>query len=301
MNVLKPPAISWGQVLRLSLKEASKDDVLGCSAQLSYYFFLALFPMLVSIISVMSVFGHADATREALLSFLGTILPGSASELIQKTITEVVQGAGGLKMSFGIIFSVWSASAGMSAIMDTLNAEYEVSESRSFIRRNVTAIGLSIACAVLTVCAVSVVLGGASPALAFAFGGAAWLKIVVWAVALALVLLGFALIYYFAPDVKEQKWHWITPGALAGLTLWLLVSLGLRIYLHFFDRYSATYGSLGAVIVLLLWFYLTGASVLMGAEINSVLEDAAADSGAPDAKHAGQKAPNQRAAAAKAG
>ena len=203
-------------------------------------------------------------------------------------------------MSFGIIFSLWSASAGMSAIMDTLNAECEVSESRSFIRRSATAVGLSIACAMLMVCAVTIVLAGGSPAQAFSFEtSSVLLRVAMWPIALALVLLAFTIIYYFAPDVKNQKWHWITPGAVVGLTLWLVVSLALKLYLHYFDRYSATYGSLGAVIVLLLWFYFTGASVLMGAEINSVLENAAADAGEPDVKHEGEKVPNEKAAAAR--
>jgi membrane protein len=222
--------------------------------------------------------------------------------LIQKTLLEVIQGAGGLKMSFGILFSLWSASAGMSAIMDTLNAEYEVSEGRSFIRRSATAVGLSIACATLMVCAVTIVLAGGSTTQVFSFGtSSVLLRMALWPIALGLVLLAFALIYYLAPDVKDQKWHWVTPGALVGLALWLLVSFALKAYLHYFDRYSATYGSLGAVIVLLLWFYLSGASVLMGAEINSVLENAAADAGEPDAKHEGEKTPDQKAAAARAG
>jgi membrane protein len=300
--ITKPKNVSWKEIFRQTLKEANEDDILGRSAQLSYYFFLGLFPALISIIAVMSVFGHADYMRERLLGFLAVVLPGSASELIQKTLTEVIQGAGGLKMSFGIIFSLWSASAGMSAIMDTLNAEYEVSESRSFIRRGVTAVGLSVACAALIVCAVTIVLAGGSTTQSFPFDtSSVLLRIALWPIAMALVLFTFAMIYYFAPDVKDQKWHWVTPGALTGLGLWLLVSFGLKAYLHFFDRYTATYGSLGAVIVLLLWFYLTGASVLMGAEINSVLENAAADAGEPDAKHEGEKAPNQKAAAARAG
>jgi membrane protein len=300
--ITKPKNVSWLEIFRRTFKEANEDDVLGRSAQLSYYFFLALFPMLISIISVMSLFGHADYMRETLLGFLARVLPGSASGLIQKTLMEVIRGAGGLKMSFGIIFSLWSASAGMSAIIDTLNSAYEVPEGRSFLRRNATAIGLSIACAVLLVCAVTIVLAGASPAQAFSSGtSAALLRIGLWPIALALVLLAFALIYYFAPDVKDQKWHWVTPGALVGVALWLAVSFALKIYLHYFDRYSATYGSLGAVIVLLLWFYLSGASILMGAEINSVLENAAADAGEPEAKHEGEKAPKEKAAAAGAG
>ena len=296
--IRKPKGVTWSEILRRTFKEASADDILGRSAQLSYYFFLALFPMLISIISVMSIFGHADYIREKLLGFLAIVLPGSASELIQKNLIEVIQGAGGLKMSFGIIFSLWSASAGMSAIMDTLNAEYEVTEGRSFIRRSATAVSLSVACAVLMVCAVTIVIAGGSTAQIFSLGSSSLLRIALWPVALALVLFGFALIYYFAPDVKDQKWHWITPGALVGLALWLVVSFCLKAYLHFFDRYSATYGSLGAVIVLLLWFYLSGASVLMGAEINSVLEDAAADAGEPDAKHEGEKKSSEKSAAA---
>jgi membrane protein len=299
--ITKPKDVSWKEILRRTLKEANEDDILGRSAQLSYYFFLGLFPALISIIAVMSVFGHADYMRARLLGFLAVVLPGSASELIQKTLTEVIQGAGGLKMSFGVIFSVWSASAGMSAIMDTLNAEHEVSEGRSFFRRSATAVGLSIACAILMVCAVTIVLAaGSNQSLPFD-ASSVLVRIALWAIAMALVLLAFAMIYYFAPDVKDQKWHWVTPGALTGLALWLVVSFGLKIYLHFFDRYTATYGSLGAVIVLLLWFYLTGASVLMGAEMNTVLENAAADAGEPDAKHEGEKAPNQKAAAARAG
>jgi membrane protein len=101
--------------------------------------------------------------------------------------------------------------------------------------------------------------------------------------------LAFALIYYFAPDVKDQKWQWITPGSVIGVLLWLLVSFGFRIYLHFFDSYGATYGSLGAVIILMLWLYLTGAAVLIGGEINAEIEHAAAEAGVPEAKQRGEK------------
>src|ERR1700730_9313360 len=146
----------------------------------------------------------------------------------------------------------------MSAIMDTLTAEHEVHETRSFIKRNAVALGLTLAVAILLTGAVTIVLAGGPTAEAFSGGIVKMaIKIAQWPVAIALGLLGFAVVYFFAPDVKEQKWHWIMPGAVAGVALWLAVSFALKIYLHFFDRYSATYGSLGAVIVLLLWFYLT--------------------------------------------
>jgi membrane protein len=229
-----------------------------------------------------------------LTQFLADTLPPSAAELIQKTLTEVSEAGSASKISFSIIFSVWTASAGMSAIMDCLNAEYEVTEGRGFIRKSLTAIGLTGVCAILLISALTIVLGVDSPVAALSSGIAKLaLKIILWPLALGLVLLVLALIYYFAPDVKEQEWHWITPGAAAALFLWFVASFGLKIYLHFFDSYDATYGSLGAVIILLLWFYLTGAAVLFGAEINSVLEDAAAQEGDPNAKAKGQKDPEQ--------
>jgi membrane protein len=115
-----------------------------------------------------------------------------------------------------------------------------------------------------------------------------------WALAqvplvLLFVLLAFALIYYYAPDLLDQKWYWITPGSVAGVVLWLLVSSILRIYLRHFDSYSLTYGSLGAVIVLMLWFYLTGVAILLGGKINAEIENAAAQAGIPEAKQHGEK------------
>jgi membrane protein len=107
------------------------------------------------------------------------------------------------------------------------------------------------------------------------------------------MILAFALIYYFAPDLRDQKWQWLTPGALIGVVLWLLVSLGFRVYLEFFDSYSKTYGSLGAVIILMLWLYFTGAAVLIGGEVNSEIENAAAERGAPEAKERGEKSPQE--------
>jgi membrane protein len=110
------------------------------------------------------------------------------------------------------------------------------------------------------------------------------------------MLLGFALVYHFAPDIREQKWKWVTPGAVFGVTLWILASLAFRLYLSYFDSYAKTYGSLGAVIVLMLWFYVTGIAILVGGEVNSEIEHAAAERGAADAKERGEKAPGEKEA-----
>jgi membrane protein len=118
-------------------------------------------------------------------------------------------------------------------------------------------------------------------------------KILQWPIVLASMLFAFAIIYYFAPDVRDQKWIWITPGAAIGIALWLLVSLGFRLYLEFFDSYSKTYGSLGAVIVLMLWLYFTGAAVLIGGEVNAEIENAAAQVGVADVREKGEKKPGE--------
>jgi membrane protein len=120
---------------------------------------------------------------------------------------------------------------------------------------------------------------------------AAWIlvKILQWALALAFVVFAFATIYYFAPNVHEQHWYWITPGSVVGVVLWAAGSVVMRLYLHFFNSYSKTYGSLGAVIILMLWFYLTGLSFLIGSQINATIEHAAAEHGHIEAKAPGEK------------
>jgi membrane protein len=161
-------------------------------------------------------------------------------------------------------------------------------------------IGLTIALSVLIITALGLVVGGGRIAdwlvHAYSLGSmfAVTWKVVQWPVVLAFMVLAFALIYYFAPDVREQSWQWLTPGAALGVVIWLLVSLGFRLYLHFFNSYSKTYGSLGAVIILMLWLYFTAAAILIGGEVNAEIEHAAAEQGAPDAKEKGEKAPDDR-------
>ena len=163
-----------------------------------------------------------------------------------------------------------------------------------------TAIGLTLALTFLILSALMLVLFGGKVAdllaINFGFGDlftVSW-KVVQWPIVLAFMLLAFALIYYLAPDLLDQKWIWITPGSVTGVALWLLVSFGFKLYLHFFNSYCNTYGTLGAVIILMLWFYLTGAAILIGGEVNSEIENAAAESGDPQAKEKGEKAPGMK-------
>jgi membrane protein len=276
MGLFKPASLTWKELLVQTARRIEKDDVLGRSAQLSFYFFLALFPLLICILGLLGMFSRAGRDiQHGLFDILINVLPWSAWNLVQQTLAEISQSNSGSKLSLGIIVSLWSASAGMSAVMDTLNAQAAVPETRSFIKRTAIAAALTVAAALVLLVAVVIVLLGDFAAEYFLQGiGTVIWKFAQWPIATTLILFDFALIYHFAPDAKDCKWRWITPGAVSGLILWMAVSLGLKTYLHFFNTYTATYGSLGGVTILLLWFYLTGAALLIGAEINTVIEDA---------------------------
>jgi membrane protein len=266
--------VSTIEIAKRTWAEIRADDVFGRAAQLAYYFFLALFPFLICVIASLSIFGRADRGR-ALLGVLFThILPATADELIDKTIIEVIQSSGPLKMSFGVVFSLWSASMGMTAVMDTLNAAYKVKETRPSIKQYAIAIGLTVGLAILVVLFLLIVVSGDQIVGSFAPGNivaTAW-KITQWPFAFAAVLLALALTYHFAPDLKNRRWHLITPGSIAAVLLLIAVSIGLRVYVRCSGGYSAIYGSLGAVIVLLMCFYLGGVAILAGGALNGVLE-----------------------------
>lgn len=278
--------------------DIGRDKIFSHAAELAYYFLLALFPLLLFLTSVIGlVIGSGTGLRHSLFNYLGQVLPASASQLVSNTMLEVSSASGGGKISFGILAALWAASNGMGAISESLNAAYHVEESRPWWKQRLTALGLTIVLAVLIISALVMVLyggrivDGLAATYGFGFVFVALWKILQWPLVLVFLLLAFALVYYWAPDLSDQDWRWVTPGSTVAVGLWLLVSFGFRLYLHFFNSYSKTYGSLGAVIVLMLWFYLTGASILIGGEINSDLEDLAARTGAPGAKKKGEKQP----------
>jgi membrane protein len=291
--------LKWTELAKRVWSEAQEDDVFGRAAELSYYFLLALIPLLLFLTSLIGVvIGSGTGMRHRLFNYLAQVMPPSAFQLIDSTMYEISQSSGGGKLSFGILAALWAASNGMGAITQSLNVAYDLKETRPWWKQRLVAIGLTLALAILIISALTLVLYGdhIADAIAGVFGFSsffklAW-KILQWPIALAFMLFGFALIYYFAPDLREQKWTWLTPGAAIGVALWLLVSFGFRIYLNYFDSYSKTYGSLGAVIILMLWLYLTGAAILFGGEVNSEIENAAAKAGDPEAKEKGEKSPD---------
>ena len=306
-SLWKLGGLGWRELGKRVWSEVQEDNVFGRAAELSYYFLLALFPFLIFLTSIIGiVLGSGTGTRHALFDYLARIMPPSAFQLISNTMYEVTESTGGGKLSFGILAALWAASNGLGAITESLNTAYDLKESRPWWKQRLTAIGLTIALSILIIGALILVVAGGRIAewLAAQYGlgpvfPLGW-KIIQWPVVLACMTFAFALIYYLAPDFREQAWQWLTPGAVIGVALWLLVSLGFRIYLHYFNSYSATYGSLGAVIILMLWLYFTGAAVLIGGEVNSEIENAAAKQGDPEAKEKGEKAPDEKNGAVQA-
>lgn len=265
---------SLTEIAKRTWAEIRADDVFGRAAQLAYFFFLALFPFLICVVAALSVFGTADRGRALLFDLFARLLPAPAYELIVTTFNQILTSSGPLKMSLGIVASLLSASVGMSAMMDTLNTAYKMRETRSLVRQYAVAIGLTLAMGILTVIAILTVVIGDNVAHALALPrgvSIAW-HIVEWPLAVVLLLFAFAVTYNLAPDLKNRRWQWISPGAVTGVLLLVLVSTGLRIYLHFSGGYNATYGSLGGVIVLLLCFYISGIAFLSGGALNGVLE-----------------------------
>jgi membrane protein len=254
-------------------------NVLGRAAQLSYYFLLALFPLLIFLVTLLGYFASAGSQlRDSLLSYLGNVMPYSAVTLVHVTLDEVTASRGSGKLSFSLLAALWVASSGMGAISDTLNTAYNLKETRPWWKVRMVSVVLTVALAVLILTALAIVLYGGRLGDAIAnsvgFGTAftvTW-RLLQYPIMLFFVYLTFELIYYFAPNHRRGKWRWISGGTLIAVTFWLLASFGFRIYLHFFNSYSLTYGSLGALIVLMLWFYMTGVAVLVGGEVNSELE-----------------------------
>ena len=271
-------------VLKRSAKAFVDDNLVSRAAELGYYFLFALFPMLLSASSILGIVAKkASTVYVGLLNYLAIVIPHQAFQMVIDTFNQTTAAATGGKFIFGLAAALWSASVGFAAIQDTANIVYKVRETRPYWRAKLEAIGVTILLILVISSALFVMLAADylirrimdfTRNHMLAVAEVALIHVVAWLCVLALLMLLFALIYYFAPDVKNKYWHWLTPGAAIGIIGWLVASMGLRIYLHYATSYTAAYGSLGAVIILLTWFYITGLMILAGAEINSEIQAA---------------------------
>lgn len=267
-------------------------NVMDRAAALSYYLLLALFPLLIFLSSVLGAYFLSDFhLYQKMLDYLARLMPPMAYSLVSSTMNEVIKAAGGGKLSFGFLLALWTASAGTSAIIDGLNAAYAVTDPRPWWRVRLRAITLTVVTALLALTALGLIVSGDSILQWLGWEWSPGQAVAQWLVIGLFLLTALIVTYRHGPNLKQQRWQALVPGSLVALGTWLLISLILRIYLRFFNTYSHTYGSLGAVIVLLLWLYLTGIAILLGAEVNSEIEHAAAAAGAAEAKAPGEVEP----------
>jgi membrane protein len=285
--------LSWGELLKRTVKDAGDDDCLGLAAQLAYYFFLSLFPAVLFLLALASFFPLDNFTDDVIRT-LRPIAPREVLSLLEDQLRRLSNADSGGILTIGILGALWSSSAAVVAIIGSLNRAYDIEEGRPWWKVRLTAVGLTIALAFFLLVSFTLVVAGPSIAeylaSAFGFGTAfewTW-KILQWPLAFGLASTAIGLVYYFAPDA-EQDWVWITPGAVLGTLLWVLVSLLFRFYVVNFADYNATYGAVGGVMVLMLWFYLSSLSILMGAELNAEIEHASPYGKDPGEKRVGER------------
>ncbi len=272
--------LTWRELLKRTYREVQEDNGLGLAAQLAYYFFLALFPSLLVLIALASFLPAQDLVERG-VGLLRGVAPQDVIGIVRDQLMRIGNSEEGGLLTFGLVAALWSSSASMVALIDALNRAYDVTDTRPWWRQRLTAILLTIGVSVFIL--VSAVLVIAGPQLADWLtarvgldAAVAWAwKILQWPLVFALVATGIGLIYYFAPNV-EQDYVWLTPGSVLATALWLASSLGFRAYIVNFGSYNETYGAVGGVMVLMLWLYLSGLVIVIGAELNSEIAHAAA-------------------------
>jgi membrane protein len=285
--------LSWSELVKRTWQETLADDVFNLAAQQAYYFFFALFPALLALISLASFF-PVDNLIDEVQALLGRVAPPDVIKIVSVQIDKIADGNAGGMLTIAFVFTLWSSSSALVSLASTLNAAYDITESRPWWKVRLTAIGLTVGLAFFILLSMTLIIAGPTIAerIADAVGlgpafTIAW-KILQWPVVFALIATAMALVYYVAPDA-EQDWIWITPGSVLATFLWIVISLGFKFYLANFANYNETYGAIGGVMVLLLWFYVSGIALLVGAELNAEIEHAS-----PHGKDVGERVPGEK-------
>lgn len=258
------------------------NDAVGRASQLAFDFLFALFPLILLMLTMFGTFASRSADlRNSFLSYFSNFLPSGAFQVLQTTTDELASHASGGKLTIGAAAVIWFSSGGIASMISALHLAYQMQDRRSWFKVRGIAIVLTLFMSALMLTALLLVLVSGD---VFDWIGARLRleplvvelgKIFQWPAAIVFVMLSYSLVYYAGPTLIGRRWHWITPGSAFGTLLWFLASLGLRTYLYFYNTYSTTYGSLGAVMILLVWLYVSGLSFLIGGEINAEIERAA--------------------------
>lgn len=269
--------LSLRELLRRTTRESWQDAVFGQGGRMAFYHFLALFPSLLLFLTLDTRFPHLSASMGSGLAALSSqILPEQVSQLLKETINQLNGKAlSGIQLLSSGAGALWASLNGTWAMIYGLNRAYEVEERRSWLKLTMTITGLTAWLAASG--AIAVFLIFCCSRIEAHFGAWAMLgETLQWAVLSTLLLLSFAVLYRFAPNLRDHEWRWSTPGALCAFVIWVGATLAIRLYFDHVNDYSRSYGHLNRVVMLLLWLYVTNGAILIGGEMNSEIEKAAA-------------------------
>jgi membrane protein len=275
-DITKP---SWTYVVRKAVREFSEDECLDIAAALTYYSVLALFPMMIALLSLVGLFGQGRETVDTLLGVLRDVGANSAADTVEPTLVKLSQGSGaGLAFVLGLAVALWSASGYVGAFGRAMNRVYEIDEGRPIWKLRPVMLLVTLVTVVLcSLIALALVLTGpAAQAVGDAVGlgdtaVTVW-NIAKWPVMLLAVVVVVAILYYATPNVRQPKFRWLSIGAVVAIVVWIIASAAFGFYVANFSNYSRTYGSLAGVIVFLLWLWITNLALLFGAELDAELE-----------------------------
>ncbi len=268
------PAAGWRQILVRTWKAFNADQILAVAGGVTFFSLLALFPALGAFVSVYGLISNVEDARREIVGMAG-VLPGGAVTVIGDQMTRLAatnHAHLGLAFATGLLISVWSANAGVKALMSGLNVAYGEREKRSFIALNLMSLAFTVGLTAFSVAGTAIAVA-APRVLAFVglgpFAGEGLLR---WPVLAAVTFSLLALLYRYGPSREHARWRWITPGSALAGAIWVLMSIGFSLYVANFGHYNQTYGALGALIGFMTWIWLSVTVVLLGAELNSQLE-----------------------------
>ena len=283
-SIWKLGGLTLWELVQAVIRDVEKNEIFGRASGLAFDFLLALFPLLFILLAAFGLFAsHSLQLRTSLLAYFSDLLPSLAFQLLNRTTGELAANTSGEKLAIGIFVGLWLVSGGVASIISSLNMAFRVKESRSWFKVKAIAIILTLVISILILTALGIVLVSGNfvdwlgRELQLASAMIVLWKALQWPTAMLFVIFSYALIYTFGPNLRERRWHWITPGSVFGATSWLAASAGFRIYLRYVNNYTVIFGSLGALVILMVWLYVTGLAFLIGGEINATIERATAE------------------------